>query len=134
MYTEIVCAVIAFCGVAASAFLSWKTAEYHAKKEIEKMMLGWAREDVVTSDEEFADMAASCARYASFNNTTNRRDAASRVAAVRTRESGDLAAALDELYSALSKCGDIDSALTKVIDIKRKKQGEHQPKDHEAVL
>lgn len=145
MKTEIICAIIALMGTAVSGLLSWFVSRTSAAKEIERLKLTWDHESSVTSDDEFADMAASVALCiqeklpASFDN------AISRVAAVRSKERGALADRLDELYNILfdispnsgtvdfyaqdyqEKLKTVDSCLSKVIEEKRKhKSSQHR--------
>lgn len=66
-------------------------------------------------------MTAAVARFSGGFYAANQRGALAKIAAVRAKESGALAAALDELYHAVSswQCEKIDHYLTKVIEVKR---------------
>lgn len=119
--SEFVCALISFAGVIISALISKNVAKTAANKEIEKMKLSWEREDMVTSEEEFSEMTAAVARYASSFRTFDFRDAMGKLAAVRAKESGALAEALDVLYQIVSRGhrAEIETQLSKVIAVKR---------------
>lgn len=57
------CAIIALTGTLFSVLCSWFVSRQLTKVEIEKMQRTWEREDVVSSDDEFAQMAESVAVY-----------------------------------------------------------------------
>ena len=125
MTTEILCALITMAGTVISATIAWFVSRSTTSKEIERMKLSWQREDVVTSDDDFADMASEVGKRISEvkdGYALQIHDAVAKVVAVRSKESGELALALDELYNALmgGTISKIDSALTAVIDQKRK--------------
>ena len=101
MKTEIVCGIIALVGTAVSGLLSWFVSRTSATKEIEKLKLTWDHESLVTSDDEFADMAASVALCIQEKLPSSFDNAISCVAAVRSKERGTLADRLDELYHTL---------------------------------
>lgn len=121
MTTEVVCALIATVGAITSAVISWFVSRYSANKEVEKMKLLWKREDVISSDEEFAEMSSAVARCLQSSSKRHRIDAMAKVAAIRSKELGEMAARLDSLYNALNSDSDlnINEELTKVIDEKR---------------
>ena len=126
----IVCAIITTFGTILSALIAWAVSRSTAKRELKKMRLMWEREDIVSSDDDFAQMAESVARYIHRNRSSDGVDAAGKVNALRAKESGTLANALDLLYFALDDskhCIDpdfekIQQCLSKVIEEKRKKQ------------
>lgn len=98
-----------------------KTARETAELEIKKLERTWEREDVVSSDEEFAQMASALGRFTNSASAPARREAMERVAYVRAKESGELGAAVDHLYDAV-RAGDRDKAnsiMSEVIDIRR---------------
>jgi len=110
MTTEVICAIIAAGGAIVSAVIARSVSHSTAKKELERLKLTWDREDVVSSDDDFAEMAFAVARYTQSRRETydsSARDVISMVASVRARRQ-DLAA--------------IEDALTRVIDEKRKCQ------------
>lgn len=129
MSTEIICALISLGGVVASGLLAWLVSNSTAKQQVDQMKLTWAHDDVVSSDDEFADMASEVAMYVTLLHDGNwviADSARAKVAALRSKESGPLACALDALYATLLRDGaeDIDTALTEVIKQKRKAKGQ----------
>ena len=102
MSTEVICAMIACFGAIFSALISFFVSRTTANKEIEKMELSWKREDIVSSDDEFAEMASAVARFVADSRSCNRLDAMSKVAAIRSREGGDISVYLDLLFKALN--------------------------------
>jgi hypothetical protein len=122
MPTEIICALISTAGVLLSAVISRFVSRAAAKKETEKLRLIWEREDVVSSDEDFAKMAAVVAEFVASGYNGQHKNAMSKVAAIRSKESGEIAAALDRLYEALTRrdLHGVDSSLSRVIEEKRK--------------
>lgn len=129
MKTEIITALISLAGVIASSVISWFISRNTATNEMKKMKLTWQHEDVVSSDDEFADMAAMVSRCVKFKKGPESEDAAAKVAALRSKESGNLAISLDNLYSCITAQypvgTKIDAALTEVINEKRKAKGEN---------
>ena len=129
MDVKIICALISTGGIALSGLISWFVSRSSASKEIEKMKMEWDREDVVSSDDEFAEMCSSVAAYIHHIDTMKRIEAASRVASVRSKEQGQLAELLDILYSLLIKTKQadvLDEALTNVIEEKRNRKSAHR--------
>lgn len=126
--TEVICALVATSGVVISAFISWLVSRASANKEIEKLMLTWEREDIVSSDDEFADMSSSVAKYIVNLYSSERADAMGKVAAIRSKESGSISEKLDNLYSALKRCdvSEIDQSLNDIIDEKRNSKGKNK--------
>ena len=127
MPLEMICTLITVCGTVVSASIAWFVSRSTANKEIERLKLFWEREDVVSSDDDFVEMASKVASYISGvrdGYSLGIQDVASIVAAVRSKESGALATLLDELYSAVTSKNlyAIDSALTRVIEEKRKRK------------
>ena len=121
MKTEILCALIAAAGAILSALIAWFVSRSTANKEIEQLKLTWEREDIVSSDDEFAKMASVVANYIKCDIPGLQREALSSVAAIRSKESGELGSLLDQLYSVIDY-GDIslvDQVLTSVINKKR---------------
>lgn len=122
MLTEVICALIAAGGALLSAVVAWFVSRAAANKEIEKLKLTWAREDVITSDEDFAAMCAAVSRYVQTIRPRDKDTAAALVSSVRSKEAGVLADSLDSLYASLRGTGvlNVDECLTKVIEEKRK--------------
>lgn len=120
--TELICSLITFAGVIASALISRNVSKNTAVKEIEKMQLEWDREDLVSSEEDFSKMISAVAKYTSGLYRGYQREALGEIASVRAKENGDLALTLDQLYQAVydARPRDIDKHLTNVINEKRK--------------
>ena len=121
MKAEIICTLITAAGVLLSAIISYGISRFTANKEIEKMQLIWNREDIVSSDDEFAEMAGKVARFVQSPSSVHQRDAMELVAAVRSKELGTIAPLLDELYQSINdgNTQHTDSQLSKVIKQKR---------------
>ncbi len=122
MSTELICAIVAAAGTVFSAIVAWFVSRSTASKEIEKMKLAWEHEDVVSSDAEFAEMSAAVAKYVHYNSQRNLSNAMELVAAIRSKEIGPIADALDHLYSSIrnNERELANSLLTEVIEEKRK--------------
>lgn len=132
MSPEILCAIISFAGIVLSSLLSWFISRFTANKELEKLELLWKREDVVSSDDEFAEMAEAVASYCADCRPTTRRIAMEKAAFTRSKEFGDLALCLDLLYVAIMNNQPelADQRLTKVIEEKRKAKSRQQSAKH----
>lgn len=124
--SAVISAVITFIGTVISAREARKsakeTAQEIANKEIEKMKLSWQREDMVTSDEEFAEMASVVAKFCAFATGGWSDEAIERVAAIRSKESGILGQIMDDLYSSIkyNRFQEADMHLTAAINEKRR--------------
>lgn len=124
--SAIVSAVITVLGNIITAKISQKAAIEAAKKtanhEIDKMERIWQREDIVSSDEEFAEMASVVAKFASFANGAFSSDALEKVAAIRSKESGQIGTIMDNLYKSVlsDSYPQADNLLTQAIDEKRR--------------
>ena len=125
--SETICALISLTGLFVSGFLSFLVARFSIKKEIEKMQLLWEREDVIASDDEFAEMVSAVAAYIQSPYPPEATTAASKIAGIRSKETGTLALKLDQLYRNVSfqNLNAIDSSLTEVINEKRKRKSRH---------
>lgn len=121
MTIEVICSLITVGGVVFSALISYAISRSTANKELEKMKLSWEREDVVSSEDEFAGMASAVAKFVDYNNPRNRANAMEQVAAIRSKEVGTLGRLLDELYLAVQSGNhsEADIRLSQVIDQKR---------------
>ena len=120
MTTEIICAIIAVIGTLVSAYISYFVSQATANKELEKLRLTWEREDVVSSDDEFALMTAAVGEFLSYYGWREQKMAMGKVAAIRSKEAGELGEALDELYETISsRSSSTNDALSKVIEKKR---------------
>ena len=122
----VVSAVITLIGNIIAAKIAQKTALKTAQEttnqEIKKLERTWEREDVVSSDEEFAEMACAVAKYIHRDIIGHGVDAAGKVAAIRSKEHGELGNILDALHKSLDD-RDLDRAekeLTKAINEKRR--------------
>ena len=125
MSTEIVCTIVTTTGMLISAVISWFISRQTANKEIEKLHLTWNREDVISSDEEFAEMVKAVAKYDNHRTELYRIEAIALVGSVRSKEYGELGCNLDALYDPISNnhiCR-LSEALSKVINQKRKNKG-----------
>ena len=135
--SAIVSAAITVIGSIIAAKISQKTAIKTAREaagnEIEKMRLGWCREDVVSSDEEFSEMAAAVARYISSGHNSQKCEALAKVAAIRAKENLQIGSTLDLLYKSISSqdLAGADAGLSAAISIKRayKEQDRHASQD-----
>ena len=127
--SAVVGAVISLIGSIITAKISQKTAikaaREAANQEIKKMERTWEREDIVSSDEEFAAMAGAVARYIHRETIDNGADAAERVSAIRSKEHGELGRILDTLHTCLDErdLARADRELSKAIDEKRRLKG-----------
>lgn len=121
MPTEIICTIIAAVGTALSATISWCISRSTANKELQKLKLAWEREDLVSSDDEFAAMASAVALFVQSNRWESQGDAMKAIAAVRSKEYGEISDSLDALYLAVNKRSpeDADKYLAIVIEQKR---------------
>ena len=119
--SELLCSIISFAGIVVSALISKNVSKNTTAKEIEKMKLSWNREDFVASEDEFSKMTSAVAKYAGDFRESSRRIALGEIASIRARETGDLAAALDQLYQTVLErhYSDINKNLTDVIAAKR---------------
>lgn len=121
MKIEIICALMTFGGIVVSALFSYVISRFTANKEIERMKLTWEREDVISSDDEFAAMAGSVAKFVSTHSETTKRRALEQVASIRSKETGELGRLLDNLYLEIQSGypANADIHLSQVIDQKR---------------
>ena len=127
MNTEIVCALIAVVGTLASAAISFWVSKSSAEKEIQKMKLEWSRQDIVSSDEDFSDMAVAVSVFIQKQTSKTHTDAVAAVTKIRAKESGTIADSLDALYAAIGRRGSgcspnleqIDRLLSEILKQKR---------------
>ena len=96
-----VTAVASLISAILSALIARKTAVTTANKEIEKMKLSWEREDTVSSDDEFAEMAKEVAGFVALSNGGNDYNALRAIATVRIKETGEVSRILNDLYVAV---------------------------------
>lgn len=125
----VVSALISLIGNIISAMIAHKTAlktaQETANQEIKQLEKTWEREDIVSSEEEFAAMAAAVAKYIHRNTIDNGVDAAGKVAGIRSKEHGKLGNILDALHKSIDN-RDLEKAamsLSAAIDAKRKING-----------
>lgn len=125
MPVEVVCTIIAAAGALLSAVLSFFVSRFSAAREMERLHKTWEREDVVSSNDEFAVMASAVAEFVHSGSGLFQRKAMATVAFVRARERGALADRLDALYAAVfaGSGTQANDELTKVIEEKRQRQG-----------
>lgn len=121
MSTEIYCTLITTAGAVFSVLLSWFTSRSTANKEIEKLKMSWEREDIVSSDDEFAEMASAVALFVQCDVPATQYEAMQKIAALRSKEVTDIAELLDSLYLDVHRNDRYraDSSLTKVLNKKR---------------
>lgn len=99
-----------------------QTAQETASQEIQKMERTWEREDLVASDDEFAEMAAAVVVFATSDYVDHQVEALAKIAAVRSKEYGPIAPILDQLYTAVKgdKQEDADTILSHAITERRR--------------
>lgn len=124
--SAVISAIVAALGNIIAAKIAQKTAKETAQetanKEIEKLERTWEREDLVSSDEEFAEMATKVSAFVYFADGTGGLDALKTIAAIRSKEKGEIACMLDRLYTAVHRDNyqDADDLLTSAINEKRR--------------
>lgn len=129
MYPEIWSVV----GVFVSGILSWLVSRSSASREIKRLRLEWEREDVVTSEDDFSEMAGAVSEFIRRNDVETLSKAARLVGQIRAKETGKLGECLDTLFSVLSPekpKPEISLALSAVIDEKRKRQSRQDTGDN----
>mgnify|MGYP003290777720 CR=1 FL=1 len=127
--SAVVGAIVSFVGNIIAAKIAQKTAIKAAQEataqEIKKLERTWEREDIVSSDEEFAAMAGAVGRYIHRDTIDNGAAAAERVSYIRSKEHGELGIILDRLHASLDE-RDLERAdheLTNAINEKRRLKG-----------
>jgi hypothetical protein len=125
--TEIICALIAVTGTVVSALISFFVSKSSAEKEIQKMKLEWKRQDIVSSDDDFSDMAIAVSAFIQTQTLRTHTQAVAAIMKIRAKESGDIAKSLDALYEAVGRRGygynpdlnQIDNLLSEILEQKR---------------
>ena len=123
--SAIVSAVISVIGNIISAKISQntavKTARETASSEVDKMTRTWNHDDVVSSADEFAEMAATVAQYISSGRGSLQTEALGKVASIRSKEILPIGCVLDRLYTAILTADllSADHLLTEAIKMKR---------------
>lgn len=132
--STIICTIITAIGTIISGLIAWFVSRSSTKAEIEKIKESWKREDIVSSEKEFAEMAETVGRY--LQNSSNKilADASGMVNAVRAKENGELAESLDELHQSLISetiygpdIKKIGKCLDEVVKKKREAQCHKEP-------
>ena len=120
MSSEVICLIITTVGSLAAAAISAATSKKVAASEIKKLKLTWEREDAITSSEDIAELTRLVYSFTSCLNDAFAIPAISKTAEIRTNATGEFAAALDELYDALSQRNRIkaESLMSEVIKSK----------------
>ena len=122
------CALISFCGVIIGNKEAKQTAIIEARAETEQLLLQfeqqkaqWDHEKEVASDKDFDEMVASVSRYISYNVLMYQAEAMESVGKLRSKATGQLAKACDQLYSAIESDSTYDASrlLSSIIEIKR---------------
>ena len=114
MSSWLISSIISFVGVLISAAASVFAARLVSKREFKKLLLTWQREDLVSFDAAFSDMASAVSAYAVRGGLEQRWDAVPKIAALSCRASGPLAESLDALSRAA--CGSDLSAVRSALD------------------
>ena len=131
--SAVISAVITFIGTVISASIARKsakeTAQETANKEIEKMKLTWQREDIVSSDEEFAEMASIVAKFCAFETGAWSDEAIEKVGAIRSKECGALGQIMDDLYDSVKHCKYAEADMHLSLAINEKRRIKSQAKD-----
>lgn len=129
--SEILCAGISAAGVLISALVSQSTAKHAANKEIEKMKLTWAREDITSFDAEFSEMIRMAILFVERTNIGHP-DTLAAIGAIRAKETGELAQALDDLYRFVKTDSyqEADALIDRVILLKRKSSKHLEDRQH----
>lgn len=68
--STIICTIITAIGTIISGLIAWFVSRSSTKAEIEKIKESWKREDIVSSEKEFAEMAETVGRY--LQNSSNK--------------------------------------------------------------
>lgn len=104
-----------------------QTAKEAADHEIAKLQRSWAREDAVSFDSEFSEMIRMAILFA-LRTSIGQPDTLAAIGAIRAKESGELAFALDALYLAVKTCSyeEADRYIDKVIELKRDLHVQHR--------
>ena len=128
MNIEIICAIIAVVGVAASSVASWLISRAITVNEIKKLKLTWAREDAFSADNEFAEMVAAISEHIALSSHETKGAAIAKISALRAKEHGVLAIYLDRLcFDIINDFSDnIYELLDTVIEQKREQKGHRQ--------
>ncbi len=127
MSTEILCSLIALAGAALSALVSFFVAKFSSEREIKKMKLEWEHQDVISSDEDFSDMAVAVSRFVQAQTSKTHTEAITAITKIRAKEYGEIADSLDALYAAIGRRGvgyypdlqRIDNLLSEILKQKR---------------
>ena len=124
----LVSALIALAGVLASVLVAGLVARYTAKTELKKLTMTWEREDVVSSDAEFAEMAGLVEKFRANPSIDQKHELLGKIAGLRVKEVGSLGATLDRLYTTVdvARAQDLwsaQNALDEVIAQKREAKG-----------
>ena len=128
MSPEIICTLISVTGVVLSGVISVISSRIIANNELKKLERSWAREDSATSDEEIEQLAAAIYDFVTCGNDNFRLPAISKLAAIRAKETSDLAPLLDQLHDALYRCNRSQSEqlFSEVIKHKREQHRTQQ--------
>ena len=124
--SAIVSALIAFLGNIITTRMSQEAAieaaEKTAKHELDRMERIWHHESIVSSDEEFAEMASVVSKFVSFATGAWSSEALEKVAAIRSKECGRMGEIMDELYVSVQTDNyqQADAHLTLAIIEKRR--------------
>lgn len=130
--SAVLSSVISVIGAIISALIAWLVAKSSADKEIQKMKLSWKREDIISSEKEFSEMAEVVGRCMLNKSKTTLSDASGKVNSIRAKEQGELAEALDKLHQSLiseSLAGpDTEKINTCLYEVMKKKRDMQESK------
>lgn len=101
--SEVTCTLITAAGSLLTLYLSGRLSARNMQEAIRQMKLTWKREDVVSSEDEFAEMASAVSEFVFYNSETNQGKAIAKIAVVRSKESMLLGTILDQLYQSVKK-------------------------------
>ena len=95
-------------------------AKETANQEIAKLEHTWKREDTLSSDDEYGEMAKLVVLYTT-GVAIGPYDALAAIAALRMKEHGEIATVLDLLYYAIKcrDCAEADIQLDNLISVRR---------------
>lgn len=124
MSDPVACALISLAGVVSSGALSLLIARVTSTKEAAKLRLQWSRDDVVSGDNAFSEMARAVVLFTYSPDNVEKRAAAScAVSAVLATQTGKLGDCLDVLCAHIDNGDSVDSirnALYFCVEQKRK--------------
>lgn len=117
--------LVATISVVGSAIVSFCISQKTAKAEIEKLKAIWAHEKESAYDADFDEMIAAVSAFVKTRTNNNFTNSVAKVAAYRSKATGELATIVDKLNSLLDRNSlnydEIDKELTIALKCKREK-------------